>query len=111
MLKSISPRLTEKSHVLSQGQIYAFSVNKGTSKQEIAKSVAESYKVKVIDVRILNRKGKPTKFSRGKHAYPGTSYRQDKRIAYVRIDKNDKLPFFDDINAEIEKQNKAEEKK
>ena len=73
----IVPRATEKAYVAETQNTYIFFVPKAASKQAIAKAIAEAFKVTVIDVRTSIRKGKPTRFSRGKHAYPGTTFRQD----------------------------------
>ena len=76
---------TEKAYREQTKRTYMFAVPAGASKQAVAQQVADQYKVTVLGVRIVIRKGKATKFSRGKHAYPGTTYRQDKRIAYVTL--------------------------
>ena len=58
--------------------------------------IAEAFKVTVLDVRTMVRKGKPTRFSRGKHAYPGTTFRQDKKVAYITLKAGDKIPVFEE---------------
>ena len=45
---------------------------------------------------MLIRKGKKTKFSKGKHAYPGTTYRQDKKFAYVKLAEGDSIKVFEE---------------
>ena len=49
----------------------------------------------VTDVRTLIRNGKKTKFSKGKHAYPGITHRQDKKFAYVTLKEGDFIKVFD----------------
>ena len=93
-LKILEPRSTEKSYSEKTKRTYIFPVQKSTSKQEIAKRVEKEFNVTVTDVRTLVRKGKKTRYSKGKHAYPGTAYRQDKKYAYVSLKEGDsiKLP-------------------
>lgn len=91
----LTPRITEKSYAEEAKHTYVFRVPAGASKQAIAKAIADEYKVTVVDVRTLTRKGKKTRFSKGKHAYPGTTFRQDKHIAYVTLKDGDKLPIYD----------------
>ena len=65
-------------------------------KQEIARMVEKEFSVTVTDVRTLVRKGKKTKFSKGKHAYPGITHRKDKKFAYVRLKKGDSIKVFEE---------------
>lgn len=95
-LNLLEPRATEKSYLEQTNRIYVFPVKKSASKQAIAKMVEEEFKVTVTDVRVLTRKGKKTKFSKGKHAYPGTTYREDKKFAYVKLKKGDSIKVFEE---------------
>ncbi len=95
-LHLIEPRATEKSYLEQTNRIYVFPVKKTASKQAIAKMVEKDYEVTVTDVKTLIRKGKKTKFSKGKHAYPGITYRKDKKFAYVRLKKGDSIKVFDE---------------
>ena len=95
-LHLLEPRATEKSYLEQTNRIYVFPVKKSASKQAIAKMVEDEFKVTVTDVRVLTRKGKKTKFSKGKHAYPGTTYRQDKKFAYVKLKQGDSIRVFDE---------------
>ena len=65
-----------------------------------AKTVAEQYNVTVKDIRILLRKGKATRFSKGKHAYPGKTFRRDHKVAYVTLKAGDKIRIFDEEKVE-----------
>lgn len=116
------PRATEKAYVAQAQNVYMFYVPLKASKQEIAKQISEAFKVSVIDVRTAVRKGKPTRFSRGKHAYPGVTNRQDKKVAYVTLKDGDKIPVFEEtaekttkeetkVDKKAEKEAKKEEKK
>jgi large subunit ribosomal protein L23 len=56
----IKPLVTEKStHQQTTRNAYAFQVNPAANKQQIKDAVEKLYDVKVIDVRTMNRKGKP----------------------------------------------------
>ena len=92
----IRPIVTEKAYHEQTKRGYMFVVPTDASKQAIAKQVSEQFNVTVTSVRISMRKGKATRFSRGKHAYPGTTYRQDKKIAYVTLKEGDKIKIFDE---------------
>ena len=103
----ITPRATEKAYNAQTQHTYIFFVPRAASKQQIAAAIAEAYKVTVLDVRTANRKGKATRFSRGKHAYPGITYRQDHKVAYIIVKKGDKIPVFEDTKAEADKSEKS----
>ena len=92
----VIPRATEKTYAEQAKRTYVFNVPEGGSKQAIAKAVEEQFNVTVEDIRVLTRKGKATRFSRGKHAYPGTTYRRDKKIAYVTLKEGDKIRVFEE---------------
>ncbi len=97
-LHLLEPRATEKSYLEQTNRTYVFPVKRNTGKQEIAKMVEKEFNVTVTDVRTLVRKGKKTKFSKGKHAYPGITYRQDKKYAYVKLKKGDSIKVFEDAD-------------
>ena len=108
-LHLLEPRATEKSYMEQTNRIYVFPVNKSMSKQAIAKLVEKEFNVTVTDVKTLIRKGKQTKYSKGKHAYPGITYRKDKKFAYVRLKKGDSIKVFDE--PEEDKKTSAKEAK
>ena len=91
----LEPRATEKSYLEQTKRTYIFPVKRTTSKQEVAAMVEKEFNVTVTDVRTLIRNGKKTKFSKGKHAYPGITHRQDKKYAYVTLKKGDFIKVFD----------------
>ena len=99
----VRPIATEKAYHEQTKRTYMFAVPADASKQAVAKQVADQFNVTVLGVRIVIRKGKATRFSRGKHAYPGTTYRQDKKIAYVTLKEGDKIKVFDEEPVEEEK--------
>lgn len=112
-LHLIEPRATEKTYLEQAKRTYVFAVKKSDTKESVAKLVEKEFGVTVTDVRILNRKGKATKFSKGKHAYPGITHRQDKKFAYVTLKDGDKIKVFEEPedNKEVSaKEAKAAEK-
>ena len=114
-LNILEPRATEKTYLEQTKRTYVFPVDKGASKQEIAKLVEEEFNVTVTDVRTLIRNGKKTKFSKGKHAYPGITFRRDKKFAYVTLAEGNSIRVFEEPEKEdkkaSEKKDKASEKK
>ena len=114
-LHLLEPRATEKSYLEQTNRIYIFPVKKSMGKQEIAKMVEKEFNVTVTDVRTVIRNGKRTKFSKGKHAYPGITHRQDKKFAYVTLKEGDSIKVFEEQNdntsAKDAKADKKAEKK
>ena len=110
-LNMLEPRATEKSYGEQTKRVYVFPVERKMSKQEIARLVEAEFQVTVTNVKTLIRKGKKTRFARGKHAYPGTTYRQDRKFAYVRLKEGDSIKVFEEENNETSaKEVKAREK-
>lgn len=85
----IRPLITEKStHQAATRNSYAFEVHKDANKPLIRNAVEKIYNVKVIDVRTMNRKGKPR---RSRHAMTTTS---DWKRAIVVLDENSRIDLF-----------------
>ena len=95
-LHMLEPRATEKTYMAQATRTYAFFVDLSETKQSIAAKVAKEFNVTVTDVRVLTRKGKKTKFSKGKHAFPGTTFRRDHKLAYVTLKEGDKIKVFEE---------------
>ncbi len=95
-LHLLEPRATEKSYLEQTNRIYVFPVKMSMSKQEIARMVEKEFNVTVTNVRTLIRDGKKTRYSKGKHAYPGITHRKDRKFAYVRLKKGDSIKVFDE---------------
>lgn len=110
-LHMLEPRATEKTYLEQTKRTYVFPVKKSMGKQAIAKMVEEEFNVKVTDVRTLIRDGKKTKFSKGKHAYPGITHRQDKKYAYVTLAEGNSIRVFDEPEKEEKKTSAKEAKK
>ncbi len=94
-LNLLQPRATEKTYREQTKRTYAFFVADEASKQAIKTRVEKDYNVKVEDVRVLTRKGHKCRFSRGKHAYPGTAFRKDKKLAYVTLAEGNSIKVFE----------------
>jgi large subunit ribosomal protein L23 len=85
----IKPLITEKStHQQTTRNAYAFRVHPEANKHQIKNAVEKIYAVKVLDVRTMNRKGKPrrTKF---KMTTTG-----DWKRAVVVLDENSRIELF-----------------
>ncbi|MBR3368461.1 50S ribosomal protein L23 [Candidatus Saccharibacteria bacterium] len=109
-LHALEPRATEKTYFEQTKRTYVFPVKRSMTKQEIAELVEKEFSVTVTDVRVLTRKGKKTRFSKGKHAYPGTAYRQDKKFAYVTLKDGDKIKVFEEAEENDKKADKKADK-
>lgn len=110
-LHILEPRATEKTYLEQTKRTYVFIVKRSTSKQEVAKMVEKEFNVKVADVRTMIRDGKKTKFSKGKHAYPGITHRQDRKFAYVTLAEGNSIRVFDEPEKEDNKTSAKEAKK
>lgn len=95
-LNMLQPRATEKTYTEQTKRVYVFPVDMKASKQAIAKRVEDEFNVKVTSVKTLIRKGKKTRYSKGKHAYPGITYRRDHKYAYVRLAEGNSIRVFDE---------------
>ncbi|MCY4324464.1 MAG: 50S ribosomal protein L23 [Betaproteobacteria bacterium] len=88
------PVVTEKSNFLAEGEFKSgrsvmFKVAPWATKKDVCRAVIKIFEVDVIDVRILNRRGKKGRaVSRGKHAYHCGS-----RRAYVRLGEGQDINF------------------
>ena len=83
------PLVTEKSTILREaGNVLAFEVDPNANKIEVKRAVEELFKVKVIEVRLFNVRGKMKRMGRW------VGKRRDWRKAYVRLDKDSKPPEF-----------------
>ena len=110
-LHIIEPRATEKTYMEQTKRTYVFPVKLSTSKQEVAKMVEKEFNVKVTDVKTLIRNGKKTKYSKGKHAYPGITTRADKKFAYVMLAEGNSIKVFEEPEKEDKKTRAKDAKK
>jgi len=85
----IKPLVTEKStHQQNTRNSYAFQVNTSANKHQIKDAIERQYNVKVVDVRTMNRKGKPR---RAKFKMTTTS---NWKKAIVELDENSRIELF-----------------
>jgi large subunit ribosomal protein L23 len=85
----IKPLVTEKStHQLETRNTYAFQVDRHASKTQIRHAVEQLYNVKVMDVRTMNRKGKPR---RNRYAITKTS---EWKRALVALHPDSRIELF-----------------
>lgn len=92
---TLKPRLSEKTYAMSvAGNVFAFEVPGDTNKHIVARAVEAQFNVTVVDVNIVNVKGK-TKRTVRKGGRPSMGKRSDVKKAYVTLKEGDKLPFFD----------------
>ena len=85
----IKPLVTEKStHQQTTRNAYAFQVHPGANKHQIKQAVEKLYDVKVVDVRTMNRKGKPRR-SRFK-----MSHTSDWKKAIVVLAEESRIELF-----------------
>lgn len=85
----IRPLVTEKTtHQQATRNSYAFEVAQWANKPQIREAVEKAYGVKVLDVRTMNRKGKPRR-SKYKMTHTGHWKR-----AIVVLDENSRIELF-----------------
>jgi large subunit ribosomal protein L23 len=81
----LAPVITEKSTAVSESNQVVFKVHRDATKPEIKAAVEELFKVKVLSVNTLTRKGK-TKIFRGIEGK-----QQDVKKAIVRLAEGDRI--------------------
>lgn len=89
------PIVTEKVSNLQDKGIYAFEVDLGANKIEIAHAVEKKFKVKVINVRTMNFKGKSKTQMTRKGRFEGKTSHFKKAI--VTLKEGDKIDFFANV--------------
>ena len=87
----IGPVITEKSIKNTVANKYTFYVSKKAAKRQISRAVEELFKVNVLDIKVINIRGKKVRF--GKKRIPGKQ--KDKRKAVVTIKAEQKIDIFD----------------
>lgn len=90
----IRPLITEKTTTMQElGNTVCFEVDRRANKIEIGKAVEQLFDVRVVDVHVVNRKGKPV-MRYGRVA----NHRPMMRKAYVKLAPGSKtLEFFEGI--------------
>lgn len=87
----ISPIISEKSLNNTAKNRYTFHVHKNATKHEIKNAVEHKFNVDVLDVKVINIRGKKVTF--GKKRISGK--KEDKRKAVVTIKAEQKIEVFD----------------
>lgn len=91
----LKPRLSEKTYALSvAGNVFSFEVPGDANKHTVARAVEAQFGVSVVEVNIINVKGKSVRTVR-KGGRPTAGKRSDVKKAYVTLKDGDTLPFFD----------------
>ena len=84
------PLITERAtHLKALSNQYVFRVAAGASKSDIKAAMEQLFKVKVLDVHVMNIEGKKRRLGRS------FGKRQDWRKAIVKLDPKDKISFFE----------------
>lgn len=104
----LRPRLSEKTFGLANANtVYVFDVPANANKHTVAAAVAAQFEVTVVNVNMLNVKGKSKRTVRkGGRAVAGQQ--SDRKKAYVTLKEGQKLPFFE---TEEDKSEKKADKK
>ncbi len=85
----LRPLVTEKgTHISERDNAYTFEVNPLATKTDVKRAVEELWSVRVVGVRIQNRKGKPRR-----HKMRVGSTRNWKK-AIVQLHDEDRIAFF-----------------
>lgn len=91
----LRPLINEKSMGLTKTGFYTFEVGKDATKPQIAKLIAEKFKVTVLSVNTINRAGK-TKTQRTRKGYYSQPHLKK---AIVKVGKDDKIALFEQVAA------------
>lgn len=84
----LSPVISEKSNRVGElANQYVFKVAKSANKQQIKSAVEQLFKVNVLDVSVLNVKGKSKSFRMK------TGRRPNWKKAYVRVQEDQMIDF------------------
>lgn len=85
------PVISEKSMKLAQNGLYTFVVAKEATKPIVAKEVADRFKVKVLEVKIINTKGKEKSQRKVRKSYTTSGVKK----ALVQVKKGDTIAIFE----------------
>ncbi|MEO0231099.1 MAG: 50S ribosomal protein L23 [candidate division WOR-3 bacterium] len=87
----IEPILTEKSvHLRDKFNQYIFKVAKDATKPQIKKAIEELFKVKVLEVKVVNVKPKRRRIRTRRYGYT-SSWKK----AYVKLKEGDRIRIFE----------------
>lgn len=85
---SISPHITEKATDLTEKNQYVFKIGQKVNKKEVKKAVEDLYKVKVLDVKIINIPAKKRRIGRT------SGWKKGYKKAIVRLKEGQKIETF-----------------
>jgi large subunit ribosomal protein L23 len=91
----LRPIITEKSMGLTKSGFYTFEIDKDATKDQVAKVVAQKFKVTVVSVNTLNRPGKVKQ----QRTRKGHFTQPHLKKAIVRVAKGDKIALFEQVTA------------
>lgn len=86
----VRPLITEKATRLSGENKYSFEVQRVANKMQIKEAVEKGFDVKVLNVHVMNMKGKPKRI-RGNRIKLSPSWKK----AVVTLHPDDKLELFE----------------
>ena len=87
----IRPLVTEKSTLLQEQGKYVFEVHEKATRTEVRSAVEQAFKVKVVNVNIVNLPGKMKRF--GIRIAPTPS----KKKAIISLKSGDKITIFEGV--------------
>lgn len=87
----VKPIITEKSMGMMEENKYTFKVSKKANKVDIKKAVEEIFKVKVVDVKTMNMKGKVKRVGRS------VGRTSDWKKAIVTLQDGDSIEIFEGL--------------
>lgn len=91
---TLKPRVSEKAYMMSQDKkVYIFQVPEDATKLTVAKAIEEQFGVTVVNVNMLNQKGKEKQQYR-KRGKRSIGSRPDIKKAYVSIKPGDEIAIF-----------------
>lgn len=90
----LKPRISEKTYELSNKSVYVFEVPKMISKQLIASSIEEQFKVSVENVRVANMPQKSKRLIRNQGKKVSYGIKSGFKKAYVTLKRGDTIPVF-----------------
>ena len=97
MISLQKPIISEKSMKLAGDGLYTFLVNRTSTKPQIAKAVAEAFKVDIISVKTINVKGEVKTQRRVRKNYTTKAFKK----ALVQVKKGQIIPIFETPKEEV----------
>lgn len=90
----LKPRISEKAYALAQtSNVYVFQVPTDVGKLEVAQAVTAQFNVQVLDVNIMNVKGKVKRTVR-RGGRQSLGKRADFKKAYVTVKAGEIIPIY-----------------